>query len=175
MEDLGLLPQGEVQDPHEQQQQQKKRKKNDEDATMQAGRSGDAGRESDTERDGDGNGSGLPWLERLIRGSQLGRISRHRNHPHHRHRLTHETGHDTDGRARVEWEVLEWTDESHHHHPSSDGNTAVVVVGGGSVGAGAGGDASTKRSIDLVDHRGAGAEKKNDSSAATKGEDVEMQ
>ena len=169
VEDLGLLPQGDVQDSHEQQQQQqqqqKKRKKNDEDATMQDGRTGDLGEQNDTGRDDDGNGSGLPWLENMIRGSQLGRISRRRHHPHHRHLLT-------DDRVQVEWEVVDWTDGHHHHHLSSDDNPAVsggVVVGDASASAG---DASTKRSIDLVDRHE--AEMGKGSSAATKGEDVEM-
>jgi len=41
---------------------------------------------------------GIPWFETMIEGSNLGKIKRSRGH-----------GHTSDGRLKVEWEVVEWT------------------------------------------------------------------
>jgi len=43
---------------------------------------------------------GLPWFETMIEGSNLGRVKRSKG-----------KGLTKDGRVRVEWEIVEWTDD----------------------------------------------------------------
>jgi len=43
---------------------------------------------------------GLPWFETMIEGSKLGKIRRSKGQ-----------GQTSDGRLKVEWEVVEWTDD----------------------------------------------------------------
>jgi len=43
----------------------------------------------------------VPWFETLVQGSKLGKLRRMRGQKQ-----------STDGRRRVEWEIMEWTDDA---------------------------------------------------------------
>ncbi|KAH8663592.1 hypothetical protein BGZ60DRAFT_411688 [Tricladium varicosporioides] len=51
---------------------------------------------------------GLPWFETMVEGSRLGKIKKSRGQQ--------QSG---NGRYRVEWEIVEWTDEGENEAPGS--------------------------------------------------------
>jgi len=63
---------------------------------------------------------GLPWFETMIEGSNLGRVKRSRGH-----------GHTSDGRLKVEWEIVEWTDDGTEGETPANGKRKLADVEGG--------------------------------------------
>jgi hypothetical protein len=62
----------------------------------------------------------VPWFESMIQGSHLGRIKRSRGSRH--------TG---EGRLRVEWEIVEWTDDGVENDAQATGKRKIDAVDGG--------------------------------------------
>ncbi|RFU26429.1 hypothetical protein B7463_g9916, partial [Scytalidium lignicola] len=82
LEDMGLLP----------------REALDSDSETGNGRS-DAARIQETEPESEERET-VPWFETLVQGSKLGKLRRTRGQRR-----------SNDGRTRVEWEIVEWTDD----------------------------------------------------------------
>jgi hypothetical protein len=62
----------------------------------------------------------VPWFESMIQGSHLGQIKRSRGSRH--------TG---DRRLRVEWEIVEWTDDGAGDDAQTTGKRKIDAVDGG--------------------------------------------
>jgi len=63
---------------------------------------------------------GLPWFETMIEGSNLGKVKRSRGH-----------GQTTDGRMKVEWEVVELIDDGAENEAAGNGKRKHADVEGG--------------------------------------------
>jgi hypothetical protein len=50
---------------------------------------------------------GLPWFETMVQGSKLGNVRR-----------SWGSRHSGNGRIKVEWEIMEWTDENENENTS---------------------------------------------------------
>lgn len=62
----------------------------------------------------------VPWFETLVQGSKLGKMRRMRGHKQ-----------SSDGRARVEWEIVEWTDDSEDGTSVTSSKRKLDAMAGG--------------------------------------------
>jgi hypothetical protein len=61
----------------------------------------------------------VPWFESMIQGSLLSQIKRNRG-----------ARHTEDGRVRVEWEIVEWTDDGVEEDARATGKRKLEAVEG---------------------------------------------
>lgn len=59
----------------------------------------------------------VPWFETMVEGSRLGKMKTSK-------------GTKTDGRFKIEWEIVEWTEGDREEHGKNEGETAETAVTG---------------------------------------------
>lgn len=130
------------------------------------------------EYNGNGHGAGLPWFETMMEGSLLGQLTRHRRVS--RAKTTRQVG-----GVRVEWEIVEWTNDTGlGDDPTAGGSVASAAGARGGAGSGNGNgngngeNGSAKRKIGEMEGESTRSPEMSTTTASVRasgeGEDVDM-